>query len=95
MDQFGGPWMRIHPGKRTFARRNGKKMTTDYIIVGSGLAGIALAEELRARGLDFVVFEDGSQTSSLVAGGMYNPVVLKRFNPVWKGAGQLDEALPF
>lgn len=95
MDQFGGPWIRIHPGKRNFAGRIRKEMRTDYIIVGSGLAGIALAEELRARGLDFVVFEDGSQTSSLVAGGMYNPVVLKRFNPVWKGAEQLDEALPF
>ncbi len=70
-------------------------MKTDYIIVGSGLAGIAVAEELRARGLDFVVFEDDSQTSSLVAGGMYNPVVLKRFNAVWKGAEQLEEALPF
>lgn len=70
-------------------------MKTDYIIVGSGLAGISLAEELRSRRLRFVVFEDESQTSSLVAGGMYNPVVLKRFNPVWMGAEQLEVALPF
>jgi glycine/D-amino acid oxidase-like deaminating enzyme len=70
-------------------------MKTDYIIVGCGLAGIAVAEELRSRGKTFVVFEDESQTSSLVAGGMYNPVVLKRFNPVWRGAEQLDVALPF
>ena len=70
-------------------------MKTEYIIVGSGLAGISAAEELRSRGLDFVVFEDESQNSSLVAGGMYNPVVLKRFNPVWKGAEQLEIALPF
>ena len=92
---FGRRQMRIHRGKRTFAGRIRTEMRTDYIIVGSGLAGIALAEELRARGLDFVIFEDESQTSSLVAGGMYNPVVLKRFNPVWKGAEQLGEALPF
>ena len=70
-------------------------MNTDYIIVGSGLAGIAVTEELKSRDRSFVVFEDESQTSSLVAGGMYNPVVLKRFNPVWKGAEQLDVALPF
>lgn len=70
-------------------------MKADYIIVGSGLAGISVAEELRSRGLTFVVFEDESQTSSLVAGGMYNPVVLKRFNPVWKGADQLEVAIPF
>lgn len=66
----------------------------DYIIVGLGLAGIALVEELTRRNRSFLVFEDESQTSSLVAGGMYNPVVLKRFNPVWKGAEQLEEALP-
>ena len=66
----------------------------DYIIVGLGLAGIALVEELTRRNRSFLVFEDESQTSSLVAGGMYNPVVLKRFNPVWKGAEQLGEALP-
>jgi len=66
----------------------------DYMIVGLGLAGIALVEELTRRNRSFLVFEDESQTSSLVAGGMYNPVVLKRFNPVWKGAEQLEEALP-
>ncbi|MGA9269427.1 MAG: FAD-binding oxidoreductase [Lutimonas sp.] len=69
-------------------------MKIDYLIVGLGLAGIALVEELSRRELSFLVFEDESQTSSLVAGGMYNPVVLKRFNPVWKGAEQLQVALP-
>ena len=66
----------------------------DYIIVGLGLAGIALVEELTRKNRSFLVFEDESQTSSLVAGGMYNPVVLKRFNPVWKGDEQLAVALP-
>lgn len=70
-------------------------MHIDYILVGLGLAGIAVAEELEERGKSFVVFEDESQTSSSVAGGMYNPVVLKRFNPVWKAAEQLRIALPF
>lgn len=69
-------------------------MKIDYIIVGLGLAGIAMVEELRKRNRSFLVFEDESQTSSLVAGGMYNPVVLKRFNPVWKGTDQLTAALP-
>ncbi len=67
----------------------------DYIVVGLGLAGIALVEELTRRNRSFMVFEDESQTSSLVAGGMYNPVVLKRFNPVWKGDEQLEVALPY
>lgn len=70
-------------------------MTVDYIIVGLGLAGIAFAEELKKRAKTFVVFEDRSQRSSLVAGGMYNPVILKRFTPVWNAREQLKVALPF
>ena len=70
-------------------------MQVDYIIVGLGLAGIAFAEELREKNKTFLVYEDNSQNSSLVAGGMYNPVVLKRFTPVWNAKEQLEIALPF
>ncbi|MGB5320671.1 NAD(P)/FAD-dependent oxidoreductase [Lutimonas sp.] len=69
--------------------------SVDYIIVGLGLAGIAFAEELKRQGKTFVVYEDSSQTSSLVAGGMYNPVILKRFTAVWNAKEQLDIAIPF
>lgn len=70
-------------------------MDVDYIIVGLGLAGIAFTEELIAHKKSFVVFEDNSQNSSIVAGGVYNPVILKRFTPVWNGHEQLQTALPF
>jgi len=70
-------------------------MKVDYIIVGLGLAGLAFVEELIAADKSFVVFEDASQTSSLVAGGVYNPVILKRFTPVWNAPEQLAIALPF
>jgi glycine oxidase len=70
-------------------------MKVDYIIVGLGLAGLAFAEELLAAKKTFVVFENNSQTSSLVAGGVYNPVILKRFSPVWNAKEQLAIALPF
>ncbi|TMM29563.1 FAD-dependent oxidoreductase [Polaribacter aestuariivivens] len=70
-------------------------MKVDYIIVGLGLAGLAFAEELLANNKTFLVFEDASQTSSLVAGGVYNPVILKRFTPVWNAKEQLATALPF
>ena len=69
--------------------------SVDYIIVGLGLAGIAMVEELKRQEKTFVVYEDSSQTSSLVAGGMYNPVILKRFTPVWNAKEQLDVAIPF
>ncbi|MFH4968732.1 FAD-binding oxidoreductase [Gaetbulibacter sp. M240] len=65
-------------------------MNVDYIIVGSGLAGISFCEQLVTHNKRFVVFDNSSQQSSLVAGGVYNPVVLKRFTPVWK----CDEQLP-
>ena len=70
-------------------------MKVDYIVVGLGLAGLAFVEELENAGKSYLVFEDDSQTSSLVAGGVYNPVILKRFTPVWKGNEQLQVALPF
>ncbi|GAB4155292.1 MAG: FAD-dependent oxidoreductase [Winogradskyella sp.] len=66
----------------------------DYIIVGCGLASIAFCEQLRANDKSFVVFDDSSQQSSIVAAGLYNPVILKRFSEVWKAKEQLDVALP-
>lgn len=67
----------------------------DYIIVGLGLAGLSFARELEKNNKTFVVFENESQHSSKVAGGMYNPVILKRFTPVWDAEQQLDRAIPF
>ncbi|WMI64077.1 FAD-binding oxidoreductase [Aestuariibaculum sp. YM273] len=66
----------------------------DYIVVGIGLAGISFCEELKANNKSFMVFDNASQLSSTVAGGLYNPVVLKRFTPVWKCQEQLAQALP-
>lgn len=67
----------------------------EYLIVGFGLAGISLAEHLLENGKSFLVLEDGKQGSSTVAGGMYNPVILKRFTPAWRATEQLQYALPF
>ena len=70
-------------------------MEVDYIIVGLGLAGLAFVEYLKEEGKTFIVYEDSSQTSSLVAGGTYNPVILKRYTQVWNAHEQLQVALPF
>lgn len=67
----------------------------DYIVVGLGLAGIAFCDILEKNNKSFVVFDDGSQQSSTVAGGLYNPVILKRFTKVWMAKEQLAIALPF
>ena len=55
----------------------------DYIIVGSGIAGIAFCETASKFNKKFIVFNDESQNSSKVAAGLYNPVILKRFSQVW------------
>jgi len=67
----------------------------DYIIVGSGLAGIAFAETLLENNKSFVVFENQSQKSTRIAGGLYNPVILKRFSEVWNAKEQLASAFDF
>ncbi len=67
----------------------------DYIIVGLGLAGLAFTETLIKHNKTFIVFEDDSQKSSVVAGGVYNPVILKRFTPAWNAHEQLQVAIPF
>lgn len=66
----------------------------DYIIVGNGLAGICFAEIAIQNNKSIMVFDDNSQPSSKVAGGLYNPVVLKRFSEVWKAKEQLEIAFP-
>lgn len=62
----------------------------DYLLVGCGLAGIAFAETALQHNKSILVFDNNSQQSSKVAGGLYNPVILKRFSEVWKAQEQLD-----
>ncbi len=67
----------------------------DYIIVGFGLGGASTAFRLEEMGKSFLVFEDGSVNSSKVAGGVMNPVILKRFTLAWQADAQLKDAQGF
>ena len=58
-------------------------LKVDYNIVGLGIAGISICEQLQKNNKCFVVFDFGKTTSTLVSAGHINPVVLKRFTPVW------------
>ena len=62
----------------------------DYLIIGSGLAGISFAEKALQNGKSIFVMDNNSQNSSKIAGGLYNPVILKRFSEVWKAKEQLE-----
>lgn len=56
----------------------------DYIIVGQGLAGSAVAVHLLREGKKVVVFDrPESNKSTLVAAGLFNPVTGKKMTKTW------------
>lgn len=61
----------------------------DYLIIGSGLAGISFSEMALQHNKSILVLDNYSQNSSRIAGGLYNPVILKRFSEVWCAQEQL------
>ena len=67
----------------------------DTLIVGFGLAGLAYAETLKQQGHSFHVIDQAQGGSSVIAAGIYNPTVLKRFNMTWQGEALHTAALPF
>lgn len=68
----------------------------DYLVVGLGIAGIAMCETLEKEGRSFMVFDPGNSPSATrVAGGIYNPVVLKRLKLAWNADVQLPAARSF
>ncbi|MFT7612576.1 MAG: glycine oxidase [Parvicellaceae bacterium] len=66
-------------------------MQFDVLIVGQGLAGTVLGEKFLQEGKSVYFIDQGFENaSSVVAAGMYNPVVFKRVNKSW----MVDEILP-
>ncbi len=62
----------------------------DYLVVGCGLAGIAFTEICIQNSKSVLVFDNNSQTSSTIAAGLYNPVILKRFSSLQNAQQQID-----
>jgi len=57
----------------------------DYLIVGQGIAGTLLSYQLINKGYKVMVIDDNHQSSStLVAAGLINPLVLKRLTKTWR-----------
>jgi len=66
-------------------------MKVDFIIVGQGLAGTLLANELFRQNKAVMVFDDPVRPkASSVAAGLINPVVFRRMTKSWL----VDEAFP-
>jgi glycine/D-amino acid oxidase-like deaminating enzyme len=66
-----------------------------WTIVGQGLAGTCLAWELWKRGVPFLIRDRGTGGSSRVAAGMVNPITGKNFEPSWRIADFLPNAVAF
>jgi glycine/D-amino acid oxidase-like deaminating enzyme len=68
----------------------------DFIIVGQGLAGTAVALNLLKQGASVMVM-DGQKTinASIAAAGMYHPMVFKQLTTCWLGQDALDFAEQF
>ena len=64
---------------------------TENLIIGLGIAGINLCHQLEKAGRSFVVIDNCPENSaSLIAGGIYNPIVLKRKVKSWN----VDQLFP-
>lgn len=64
----------------------------DYLIIGQGLAGSALAWELLQRGKSIMVFDaPANNQASSVAAGLCNPITGKMMTKTWKA----DVVFPF
>ena len=61
------------------------------IIIGAGIAGIALARHLDKRQIPFEVIDSGENYSSRIAAGLINPMVFRRMAKSWR----VDEFLPY
>lgn len=63
----------------------------NYLVVGQGLAGIAIAETLLEAGWDVNLIDcKGLPSSTAIATGMYNPIVFRHLNKSW----MIDTLLP-
>ena len=62
----------------------------DFLIVGGGLAGINFAYQCLLNKKSFVLIDNEHFSSSKVAAGVYNPIILKRYTLSWKANLQLD-----
>ncbi len=65
-------------------------------ILGQGIAGTTLAFRLYEREIPFKIFDDGYRSSSsMVAAGLWNPIVFRRINKSWMADEFIEELESF
>jgi glycine/D-amino acid oxidase-like deaminating enzyme len=72
------------------------KQNVDFLIVGQGIAGSVLTFQLLQKGVSFhVVDEIQPMSSSIVAGGLINPITGRKMLKSWMFDQLIDSAYPF
>jgi glycine/D-amino acid oxidase-like deaminating enzyme len=73
-----------------------KKISTDYLIIGGGLAGCVFAYTLRQRGLGCILVDTPLlSNASRISAGIINPISGKRFSPLWDSHNVVSTAERF
>lgn len=67
----------------------------DYIIVGGGIAAISMAEVLHKSGKTFTIYCGSLHNATSVAGGIYNPVIVKRLSLPYNASEHIKVIGPF
>ncbi len=67
----------------------------DYLVVGSGIGAFSICRRLYEHQKDFKIISDQAKCATSVAGGIINPIVLKRFKPFWNALEFYNEAIHF
>jgi glycine/D-amino acid oxidase-like deaminating enzyme len=70
-------------------------MEKSLIVSGSGIAASVLGLQAQLRGIKVFRLPSGTPGSSLLASGIYNPIVLKRMRLVWRWRECLEAAERF
>ena len=72
------------------------KKKVDFIIIGQGIAGTVLAYQLLKQNKKIIIIDQfNKNSSSRVALGVYNPLVLKWFTKSWEAENQIKELFSF
>ena len=68
----------------------------DYLIIGQGIAGTTIAHQLDQFNIAYSIIDNNPvESSSKIASGLWNPVVLKRMKKVWRADEMLEHLHSF
>ncbi|WP_425639949.1 NAD(P)/FAD-dependent oxidoreductase [Algoriphagus yeomjeoni] len=71
-------------------------MKIDFLLIGQGLAGSALAYRLKQAGKKIrIIDQPGANNSSRVAAGLFNPVTGRKMVKTWKADSLFPRIVPF